>query len=488
MGRSNLELGCDNLFIKKLKNQFNAADFDLLARVYFFSKEKTASLGSIHLKAADLLIEQDADAITVAGALLLPLLWQNLAEPDEINKYFDQTIAPIIKDLNSPLVLRTDTEDHRRMDIRAFLESLDGLPNKALLLMTFRLIELENSVEPYEADVRQIAQETLDIYVPIANRLSLGEIRRRLEDACFRILDIYRYRLLKQKVTPIRAEDDKCLEILMAGVQHLLIKNGIQGRIQGRTKSLYAIRCKMTKTGKTLEQIMDRVGLRIIVASVPECYSVLGLLHSHFKPIPGTFDDYIGLPKDNGYQSLHTCVYPVREISHKPIEFQVRTELMHMEAEHGAAAHWRYKNESASVEKTRFQREWMQGLVQQHENTVDTDAFIDLLHRQVFEDHLVVFGNGGRIMRLPGNATVQDYLNRSNIYFPEVVVVKVNGERADLDQLLQDGDSIEVLADEPAAGSRFAEVTAQNALSVEGVLRPFDAMPGDRESSAKAMA
>lgn len=341
--------------------------------------------------------------------------------------------------------MRTDTEHHRRTDIRTFLESLDGHPRKALLLITFRLIELENALEPYDANIRQMAQETLDFYVPIANRLSLGELRRRLEDACFQILDATGYKSLKKSVGPIQSEDDKSLEILLTGVRHLLSKNGIQGRIQGRTKSLYSIRRKMTQTGKTLEQIMDRVGLRVIVPSVPECYSVLGLLHCHFKPIPGTFDDYIGLPKDNGYQSLHTCVYPVREISHKPIEFQVRTELMHMEAEHGAAAHWRYKNESVSMEKTRSQGQWMQGLVHQHENTVNTDAFIDLLHRQVFEDRLVVFGNGGRIMRLPENATVRDYLNRSNNHIPDTAVVRVNGETSGMDRLLMDGDSIEIL-------------------------------------------
>jgi GTP pyrophosphokinase len=215
---------------------------------------------------------------------------------------------------------------------------------------------------------------------------------------------------------------------------------------------------------------------------------VLGLLHAHFKPIPGTFDDYIGLPKDNGYQSLHTCVYPVREISHKPIEFQVRTELMHLEAEHGTAAHWRYKNEAAAAERNHHRTQWMEGLVRQHRESASSEAFIERLHRQVFRDHLVVFGNGGRIVRMPENATVRDYLKIINAHAPQDATVKVNGRVVALDCALRDGDSIAVPAGRPAAGSRFDEVTAQNAFSVTGALRPFHAETGDRELSAKGVA
>ena len=202
----------------------------------------------------------------------------------------------------------------------------------------------------------------------------------------------------------------------------------------------------MKRKGKSLDEIMDRIGLRVIVTSVLDCYTVLGLLHAHFKPIP-TFIDYIGLPKDNGYQSLHTCVYQVRELSHKPIEFQVRTELMHREAEYGTAAHWRYKDASASMERD-HQAQWMEGLSQQHEKAESTEAFIELLHQQVFQDSLVVFGNGGRIVRLAAKATVQDYLDITNMKIPRDATVKINGKSADMDQSLRDGDSIEVVAND----------------------------------------
>lgn len=431
-------------FIEKAREAFSETDADLIIEACAFSQERIGSRDSRPFTAAELLLEEGGDAITIVAALLAPLMWENLADPDEIGKRFGRRVSRILETIQSPFLLRTDTDRHRRKDIRALLNMLGGSSLKAILLITFRLAELEHSTPPYEAAVRLKARETLDLYVPIADRLSLGRLRRRMEDTCFRILDPEGYEALRKEVAPIQAEDDKCLEILLQGVGHLLENSGIQGRLQGRTKSLYAIRRKMVTKGKTLEEIMDRVGIRIIVASVPECYAVLGLLHTHFTPIPGTFDDYIGLPKDNGYQSLHTCVYPVREISHKPIEFQVRTELMHMEAEHGSAAHWRYKEDNGWEGDAFPQKQWIKGLIHQHERTESTDDFIDLLHRQVFTDDLVVFGNGGQILHLPENATVADYLRRNNMSLSDGAVIKVNGKPVDRDHVLVDGDSIAI--------------------------------------------
>ena len=445
MLRNTLGLARDGLFIAGINREFKAAEAALLTKAHAFSRERASSLKPYRV--AELILDQGADAVTIAAALLAPILWHGHAELEEIRELFGPAVADTLRDFKSPSVLRTDTEPHRRQDIHALLGSLAGNPRKALLLIAFRLIELESAFETPGADFHPVALETLDLYVPIANRLGLGGLCRRLEDACFHILNPDDYETLEQQVAHIRAEDDKCLKILMEGVKRLLNKNDIQGSIQGRTKSLYSIRRKMIRIGKALDDIMDRIGMRIIVASVPECYAVLGLLHTHFKPIPGTFDDYIGLPKDNGYQSLHTCVYPVREVSHKPIEFQVRTELMHMEAEHGRAAHWRYKNEIAV--NGHLQGQWMNGLVHQHGQAQSAKAFIQLLHRQVYEDHLVVFGKGGRIMRLPDNATVRDYLKKSNIHFPQGGTVKVNGEIAEIDRNLRDGDSIEIVEHEP---------------------------------------
>ena len=441
MRRDTLRLAPDSFFIDRIRRTFTAAEADLLTRVHDFARRKTLGVDSTPFQAADLLLEQDADAMAIAGALLTPLLWKKVTNLDEIKNLFGTGIAATIEDAD--FIALSQSENHH--DVRGLLASLGGVPGRALLFIVFRLIALENAINAHLSTGRQMAQETLDLFVPIADRLSLGNLRRRLEDVCFKIIDPADYDHLQKIVAPIQVDDDKCLQILVSGILRLLTNNGIQGRIQARTKSLYGIWRKMKRKGKTLDEVMDRIGLRIIVTSVLDCYTVLGLLHAHFKPIPDTFNDYIGLPKDNGYQSLHTCVYPVRELSHKPIEFQVRTELMHMEAEHGVAAHWRYKGASASMKRARQQAQWMEGLSRQHKKAESTEAFIELLYQQVFQDSLVVFGNGGRIVRLAAKATVQDYLNITNMKVPGDAAVKVNGKPVDMDQSLRDGDSIEVV-------------------------------------------
>jgi GTP pyrophosphokinase len=193
-------------------------------------------------------------------------------------------------------------------------------------------------------------------------------------------------------------------------------------------------------------------------------------LHFHFKPIPGAFDDYIGLPKDNGYQSLHTCVYPVREISQKPIEIQIRTELMHSEAEHGTAAHWRYKSRPSAMTRDRYQALWMRGLAKQYEKSDNTLQFVELLYRQVFQNHLVVFGNGGRIVRLAEKATLQDYLTITNVKIPSGGSVKVNGETATLDRMLRDGDSIEIIPNPEIFAENFSDAPEQKLF--QGLIAP----------------
>lgn len=452
MGRDTLELADDSLFIEKINQTFTAAEADLVVRARAFFIEKKCADDSAGYQAAGILFDQEADAVALAASFIAPLLWQNLASPDEIREHLGPAVADTLENLHSPFTSQDGGRPYRHKEIQKILGAIGGTPRKALLFITFRLLALEYAATPCSASARSLARETLDLLVPIANRLSMGDLRRRLEDACLRILDPDKYAYLKEYVAPIQAEDDKCLKILLDGVQRLLGNNGIAGRVQGRTKSLYGIHRKMARTGRSLQEIMDRVGLRVIVASVPECYTVLGLLHAHFKPIPGTFDDYIGLPKDNGYQSLHTCVYPVREISRKPIEFQVRTELMHMEAEHGVAAHWRYKSEAEAADRDRQRVQWMRGLRHQHAEAPSSETFVELLHRQVFQDHLVVFGNGGRIVRLAEKATVRDYLTIANIEPPQGAEVKVNGRTAAVDHPLRDGDSIEVLAGDAPNG------------------------------------
>jgi GTP pyrophosphokinase len=229
---------------------------------------------------------------------------------------------------------------------------------------------------------------------------------------------------------------------------------------------------------------MDRIGLRVLVDSVLSATPCL-VCCTAFQAYHGTSDDYIGLPKDNGYQSLHTCVYPVREISHKPIEFQIRTDLMHKEAEHGAAAHWRYKNSMEYEREVRNQVQWAGGLSRRYHEMGSDEAFIDLLHRQVFANHLVVFGKGGRIVRLDEKATVQDFL--TTIQYRGLPDISRQSERkiAALDRPLQDGDSVEVIdGGNPPADEVFEEGPSRYAFLSPAPF-PFDQLSGRPKESVQ---
>lgn len=458
MGRNNQDRARDRRqFIEKVSDAFDPIEVDLIIKAHAFAKKKLKGQSPSPFRVAELLLGQKADAVTLAAALLAPTVWHGGANLYEIREVFGKAVASTLIEFKTPTALRTDTEPHRRKDIHTLLASLAGNTRKVVLRVAFRLIELETTPETGEGCLHDLARETLELYVPLADHLGLGGLRKQLEETSFRILDPNTYRDLKQKVAPIQAEDDRCLKILMEGVKRLLEKNDIHSEVQGRTKSLYGIYSKMTRSGASLDEIMDRIGLRIIVSSVPECYSVLGLLHSHFRPIPGTFDDYIGLPKENGYQSLHTCVYPVRDISHKPIEFQIRTELMHMEAEYGVAAHWRYKSAEAATANNHRQSRWIESLVDQHRNAASSEGFMELLYRQVYHDHLVIFGNAGQIVRLPDNATVRDFVKRFNPEIPSHLLMKVNGEIASMDRALRDGDTVEIIEEMGGIGDKQFE-------------------------------
>ena len=297
-------------------------------------------------------------------------------------------------------VLQSTTDRTSRVDIetdsqtftRCFRTMLPSDPRIVLSHIRLRLAELEagaNCHEDAHCDAyRALARETLERYAPMVGRMGMQLLRQRLEDASFRILDPLICEELVKTVAPIRAEDEMCLVVLRTGIQRILEENGIAAIVQGRIKGLYSLYRKLYRLNCPLGSIMDRIGLRVIVSSIAECYQVLDLLQMRFRLVLGTFDDYITHPKTNGYRSLHACFYPVPTLVYKPVEFQIRTLQMHQEAEFGTAAHWRYKKE----EKVRLDGEarltWLRGLLQEGEQAVDHAAFIRQLYYQVFGDRL----------------------------------------------------------------------------------------------------
>jgi GTP pyrophosphokinase len=395
-------------FLKLARQAFTGAAKSLILKAHGCAMERFGTDLDQHLRAADLLLRQRADHLVITAALLAPLRKQRLIQFDEARARFGVVPAVLAERAFSQEPLRFDTEHHHREDLKVFLESLGQDLRGTVLSLGLRLAELERLAEREGDAHHAIARETLELYVPLADRMGMKVLRKRFEDTCFRILEPLLYEELARKVEPIQAEDRTCLFLLQAGVKRLLAENKTEGRVQGRTKSLYSIYRKMRRLKVPLEQILDRIGLRVIVSSTDECYAVSRLLHQHFRPVPGTLDDYIAFPKANGYRSLHTCVYPVPDISYKPVEFQIRTEQMHQEAEYGIAAHWMYKGDQEAWPDGETRLGWLRTLLDQRQESVDHAAFVQQLHKQVFADRLLVFGEDGQAVRLPVGAAVDD--------------------------------------------------------------------------------
>ncbi|MFC1849700.1 HD domain-containing protein [candidate division CSSED10-310 bacterium] len=430
---------------QSLRQSFPDSEITIVLEAYDFLLKQLGYEHPQHIRLVEILLEQKVDHITIAAALLVPTVWANASLVSTIKETFGSTIATLVEYIQKVEPVRTDSEKNRHDDMRTFLNSLTNDTRVIILRLGFRLVELENLVRyGNEENYFYLARETIDVFVPLADRLSMGALRKKLEDVCFRLLKPQQYQDLARMVSPIQAQDNTYLEILQDGVKLLLKQNNIKASISGRTKSLFSIYRKMSQLHKSLPEIMDRIGLRIVVASVPDCYKVLGIVHTHFRPIANTFDDYIGLPKENGYQSLHTCVYPVRQISHKPVEFQIRTRLMHLEAEFGIAAHWRYKSERQTSLERKEHLQWLRGLTQQHCDSTCHEEFITHLRQQVFNDQLVVFGAAGQFTRFPQGATVNDFVKRFSPPVAAGIIARVNGEIQPLQHPLQDGDTVEL--------------------------------------------
>lgn len=375
-------------FCELVRQTFAAGPARVVLRAYQFAVERAGPDLGGYGAVVDVLMHQHADHLVIAAALLAALRRWGLARSDELEPLFGSALAGLVERALATDALRADSEAHRKQDLQAWLGSIAGDARVVTLRAAFRLIELEDRAhvqpQPPDTDSRLLAQETLDLYVPLANRLGMKNLCRQLEDVCFRLLEPTIYAEIARAVEPVQAEDEACLELLKKGVQRLLDQNGISATVHSRRKGLYSLYRKMRRRGLALHQVMDKLGLRIIVPSVEACYTTLDLLHRHFRPVPGTLDDYIACPKANGYQSLHTCIYPVPDVSLKPVEFQIRTLAMHREAEFGAAAHWLYKSESEALQASEQQAEWLRGLLAQREQATTHAEFIEQLCRQVF--------------------------------------------------------------------------------------------------------
>ncbi len=299
---------------------------------------------------------------------------------------------------------------------------------------------------------RRIAQETLDIFAPLANRLGIWQMKWELEDLAFSYVNPEKYREIADKLAKHRSDREAEMEEIRDKLMRVSSRAGIRAEISARPKHIYSIYRKMVRKGVTFDLVHDVRGVRIIVPDVPACYTMLGLIHTRWRPIPGEFDDYVAAPKDNFYRSLHTAVV---YDDGRTLEIQIRTQEMHQNAEYGIAAHWRYKEGSARDDDYERRILWLRSLMDWRQDVEDAREFVDSMKNEVFEDRVYVFTPRGDIIDLPSGSTPIDFAYQVHTDVGHRCRgAKVNGKLVSLDYSLKTGDKVEILAAKRGGPSR----------------------------------
>lgn len=450
MSECELNLSYTDLITGSLESHYSVTEQALVHRACALLRLHSRENVSIVTDVVQLLVDQKVDSSVLVATLLASLLRTGRVSHHFVREIFGKEflrLAGLLNCSTSSSICGTVDPEGGRISMHY---PPVNIAHRNILLLALLLIDLEQMGEGQKQPNMMKAQEALHVFVPVASRLNLRQVRRRLEDAAFKILEPDCYEEIRCQVpSPQATEDAAILQIMREGIRRFLEKDRIKGEVHGRIKSLYSLHKKIESTGRSIQSIMDRIGLRVVVSSVPECYRVLGILHSRFESIPCCFDDYISIPKKNGYQSLHTCLFPLRNVHYKPVELQIRTELMHHEAEYGAAAHMLYKDQSETDAAAK-----MSATLQRNDpaakNTQqsDPDEFIHRLREQMFTDNMVIFGQAGQIIYCPEQLSVREYLLNMKIEVSSKTVIRVNGKAVDISDILHDRDSIEIISSE----------------------------------------
>ncbi|HLQ61834.1 MAG TPA: RelA/SpoT family protein, partial [Candidatus Acidoferrales bacterium] len=361
------------------------------------------------LQVAAVLADLELDAATLIAALLHDTVEDTALTMKEVNEEFGPDVARLVEGVTKlgRISFRSDRQAQAE-NIRKMLLAMAEDVRVVLIKLADRLHNMRTLDPLPEVKRRRIARETLDIYAPLAHRLGIGQIRWELEDLAFRHLEPESYREVASRLARERKDRETLVSDLREILGRELEKIGIDADIEGRPKHIYSIWQKMSRESKDFSQIYDLIAIRVLVESVKDCYGVLGVVHSLWKPLPGRFKDYIAMPKSNGYQSLHTTV-----ISHsgEPIEIQIRTHNMHSVAEFGVAAHWVYK-EGATDARFDEKLSWLRLLMEWQKEVVDAESFVDTVKVDLFQDEVFVFSPKGDVFNMPAGSTPVDFAYR----------------------------------------------------------------------------
>ena len=474
--------------IEQLPEHYTIADRELIQRAYRIAEEahrgQKRHSGEPYINhciaVASILADLRVPPEVVAAGLLHDTVEDTPVTLENIRRDFGDTVGNLVNGVtkltNLPRVSRGDQHaeadsgdglkpleepertKQRKRDLKSetlrktFLAMGDDV-RVVLIKLADRLHNMRTLHHAPEEKRKRIAKETMDIFAPLANRLGIWQIKWELEDLGFRYVNPEKYKEIANQLNEKRPDREANIEVIKENLVKLLAKHNIQSEISGRPKHIYSIYKKMTQKGKPFDLVRDVRAVRLIVPDIPSCYAALGVIHTHWRPIPGEFDDYIAAPKDNFYQSLHTAVIYDDK---RPIEVQIRTPEMHINAEYGIASHWRYKEGGRPSNKVYEDRiNWLRSMMEWRSEVNDAQEFVEGMKTDVFQDRVYVFTPRGDIIDLSAGSTPIDFAYHVHTDIGHRCRgARVNGKLVPLYQELKTGDQVEVLTAKRGGPSR----------------------------------
>ena len=439
--------------------------YEVARKAHEGQKRKSGEPYIIHpLYVALILADLELDKETITAGLLHDVVEDTIMTREQITEEFGSDVALLVDGVTKleKLKLSGDYRDktHVQQEMQArnlrkmFLAMAKDI-RVILIKLADRLHNMRTLAHmPPEKQIR-IAQETIDIYSPIASRLGISKIKVELDDLSLKYLKPDVYYDLVEKVAQRKSEREKYVQEIAVEVQKHIAEAGIEGKVDGRVKHFFSIYKKMVNQGKALDQIYDLFAVRIIVNSVKDCYAALGIIHEMYKPIPGRFKDYIATPKPNMYQSLHTTLIGP---TGQPFEIQIRTFAMHRAAEYGIAAHWKYKEESDGRNPENKEEEklaWLRQILEWQRDMSDNKEFMDLLKSDLdlFSDSVYCFTPRGEVKNLPAGSTPIDFAySIHSAVGNRMIGARVNGKLVNIDYRIHNGDRIEIMTSQNSKG------------------------------------
>lgn len=448
-------------FISMIEEYNPNCDVELIIKAYNFAEaahegqmRKSGERFFSHpVEVAKILIQLQMDSSTIAAGLLHDVIEDTYYGYKELRLEFGEEIAELVEGVTKLTRLSFESKEERQAEnLRKMFIAMAKDIRVILIKLADRLHNMRTLKYQSDEKKKEKAMETLEIFAPIANRLGISRIKWELEDLCLRYIDTDGYYELVEKVAQKRKDREMFINTVISQLHEKLDEFEIESEISGRPKHFYSIYRKMKYQGKSFDEIFDFLAVRVLVGSIKDCYGVLGVVHTLWKPIPGRFKDYIAMPKPNMYQSLHTTVIGPKG---DPFEIQIRTYEMHQIAEYGIAAHWKYKENKTDAEQADIDDKlaWLRQMLEWEKETKDPKEFMESLKIDLFTNEVFVFTPKGKVISLPTGSTPIDFAYKIHSDIGNKCVgAKVDGRIVPIDYKLKNGNIVEILTSSSSNG------------------------------------